>query len=213
MSDIFREIDEEVQKDKALAWWRKYSLFVYGAVALIVLGVGGYKAWEAYQESQRAEKSEEFAAVSTLLAEGETAAAQNALTDLADGSGGYAVLAAMQKASLLAEEGQVAEAVAIWDGVAANPTAGPGFQGVAALLSVMHQIETGDPATLQAQLDPLSNPNSAFRPSALELSALLALRAGDRAKARDLYTQVADDFNAPPALRERATQMIDALAE
>jgi hypothetical protein len=75
----------------------------------------------------------------------------------------------------------------------------------------MHQIDDGDPAALQGRLDGLSGPGEPFRASALEMSAVLALRAGDKEKARSLYTQIVDDLGAPTGLRGRATQMLAAL--
>lgn len=214
MTDLFREIDEEVQKDKALAWWKKNSKFVYGLAVVIVLGSAGYKGWEAYETNRRAENSEAYAAALQQLTDGNLAAGQTALSELADPSaGGYGVLATFEQARMSLEEGDLAGATALWDQIAAAPEAGTAFQGVATLLSVLHQLDGGDPADLQARLDPLTEASSPFRPSALELSALLALRDGDEAKALSLYTDVADDFNAPPALRTRAAQMIDALQE
>jgi hypothetical protein len=75
----------------------------------------------------------------------------------------------------------------------------------------MHQVDDGDPAALQGRLDELIGPGEPFRASALELSAVLALRAGDKEKARSLYTQIVDDLAAPAGLRARATQILSAL--
>ena len=52
-----------------------------------------------------------------------------------------------------------------------------------------------------------------FRPGALELLAALELRDGNRAEARLLYGQIADDITAPQGLRARAAQMLSALKE
>ena len=82
---------------------------------------------------------------------------------------------------------------------------------MATLLSVMHQIDEGDAEALHTRLAPLAAPGHPFRASALEAQALLALREGDLAAARDLYTQVVDDIEAPARLRARATQVLAAL--
>jgi hypothetical protein len=53
--------------------------------------------------------------------------------------------------------------------------------------------------------------NSPWRHSALELTALLAQRSGDAAKAREIYTSLADDPTTPRQLRGRAAEMVAVL--
>ncbi len=212
MTDIFKEVDEALKQDRALAWWKKNSRYVYGAVVLILLATGGYQIWKWYDLNQRSAASDRFAEALELVDSGGQEQALAALSEIRrSGGGGYSILAAFQEARLLAEQGDTAAAVARWDEIAADTASGPAYQGVATLLSVMHQLESGDPAVLQARLDKLSGAAAAFRPSALELSAALALRAGDREKARSLYSEIAADLGAPSGLRARATQMLAAL--
>ena len=90
---------------------------------------------------------------------------------------------------------------------------GDGFRSAATLLSVLHQIDAGDPGSLRGRLEPLAAEGEPFRATARELLALLALREGDRAGARELYAKIADDRAAPSGLRQRATQMLAALKE
>ncbi len=77
----------------------------------------------------------------------------------------------------------------------------------------MQQMDDGDPAALEARLEPLIASGSGFRPIALELIAVLALREGDTARARDLYTQIADDRTAPAGTQRRAARMLLALED
>ncbi len=62
-------------------------------------------------------------------------------------------------------------------------------------------------------LEPLFAAGNGFRPLAMELDAILALREGDREKARQLYTEIADNLTAPPGLRSRAAQVLASLGE
>ena len=214
MADIFKEVDEDLRQEHYKKLWDKYGLFVIGAAVALVLAVGGYQAWQAWDLSQRNAESERYEAALALVAEGQEAEAQAALADFGGpGAGGYAVLAAFQEARLKAELGDVEGAVAVWDRVAAESGVGPAFQGVATLLSTIHQIDDGDPGQLAARLEPLSAAGNAFRPLALELSGLLALRAGDKAKAREHFTAIAEDFASPAGVRDRASQMLAQLGD
>ncbi len=214
MADIFREVDEEVRKEKAAGLWRRYGSVVVAVGVLIVLGVAGFKGWNFYQAREHEKLSDAYAAAMSLAEAGESTEALNALAALAEPSGdGYPLLAALERARLLAEAGDVEAASAIWDEVAASEAAGAGFRGIATLLSVLHQLDSGDAEVLRARLEPLASEGNSFRPGALELMAALALRDGRKAEAAELYRAIADDLSAPSGLRARAAQMLTALGE
>jgi len=212
LADIFREVDEDLRRDNLEQLWKKYGRFLIALAVVAVLSVAGVQAWRAFDESRRQDLSDRFATALAMAETGDTAAALNSLAELADpGGGGYGGLAALQRARILSETGALDEAIAIWDRVAADSDLGPGFRSAATLLSVMNQIDQGDPATLRGRLEPLAADDAPFRGTARELMAVLALRTGDRAAARELYTKIADDREAPAGLRARATQMLAAL--
>jgi len=213
VSDIFKEVDEDLRRDQAARLWAKYGRYVIGAAVAVVLATAVFQVWNWWDKEQRAERSAQFVAAMELMRDGdsETAAAQFGAMAEADGS--YGTLAAFNEARLQAEAGNAEAAVEILDMLAESAAAGPSFQGVATILAVLHQIDQGDPAALEARLKPLTEAGSGFRPTALELTAVLALRQGDSARAVALYTQVADDRSAPAALRRRASQMLAALGK
>ena len=212
MSDIFREVDEELRQEQAKRLWKRFGKYIIAVVVLVVAGVAGHQIWTAYDQERRSASSTAYAAALQLAADGQTAAALEAFSALTEeGAGGYAKLAAFEAARLQIEAGNPEAAVALLDGVADDSGAGRPLRDAASLLAVMQQLETGDPAALQARLEPLAQPGQAYRPLALELSALLALRNNDRAAARQYFQQVADDLTAPSGSRTRATQMLTVL--
>ncbi|MDX1576524.1 MAG: tetratricopeptide repeat protein [Kiloniellales bacterium] len=213
MADIFREVDEELKADRASALAKKYGPYLIGFVLAIVLGTLGYNLWQDWDLERRSERSDHYAAALALTDDGETEAALAALAELGEPDGGYGTLATFERARLLADDGRRDEALALWSILAANEAAGPALQGVARLFFVMHQIDDGDPGELRAMLAPLFTAGNGFRPLAMELDAILALREGDRARARQLYTEIADDLTAPPGLRARAAQVLASLGE
>lgn len=214
MSDIFREVDEDLRHEQYKKLWDRYGKYLIAVAVAIVLAVGGYQGWTAWHAQQRIDASDSYAAALELADTGGLAAAQDALTALADAdSGGYGVLAQFEEARLKAQSGDVSGAIALWDRIAESSDADPAFRGIATLLSVMRQIDDGDPGTLMARLEPVMIEGNAFRPTALELAALLALRQGDAARARELFTMIADDPNAPATVRARAARLLDSLRE
>lgn len=213
MADIFQEVDEEVRKEKAAEWWQRYGVYLIGLAVVAVLAVGGYKAWVSYDESQRSDASNAFAAATMLAQSDDNDAALAAYGDLAaEGDSGYGLLAAFEEARILAADGKATDAIAIWDRIAASGDVSTSFKGIATLLSVLHQLDTADAASLRARLDPLAA-TGPFRAGATELLAAVELREGNPTEARLLYSQIADDVTAPQGIRARAAQMLAALPE
>ncbi len=46
LSDIFDEVDEDLRADRARKLLQKYGGLLVGAAVLVVIGVGGFKAWQ-----------------------------------------------------------------------------------------------------------------------------------------------------------------------
>ena len=213
MADIYREVEEDLRRDRAAQLWKKYRYFVYAILAVLILGAVANHGWRFYDIKQRSAQSEDFGLALELVRDGETATALEALSELADGGSGYGLLAAFERAKLLAGSGDPGAAVEVWSEIARSADTPPAFRDLATLLSVMHQLEDGDSAALRDQLDPLTAGGQPFRPTALELQAVIALKDGDRAAARNLFGQIVSEPGAPSGQRTRAAQMLAALQD
>jgi len=219
VADIFREVDEDVRKEHYHKLWKKYGLYVIALAVLIVVAVGGWEAWKVYSLKQRQAASRDYALAVGVIAEGPSDAALAALQPLAKpGEGGYGLLATFQAARVMAERGDTDAAAVLWGQIADSTAADPGMRAVATLLMVQHRLGSADGAKadgaeLDAALAPLLAPGQAFRPAALELSALVALHGGDTARARTALEDLADDVTAPQGARTRATQLLAGLPE
>jgi hypothetical protein len=212
VSDIFREIDEELRRDNLLKLWSRYGRYVMAAAGFVLLVAGGVAAWRNHQLSERRAEATRYAGALALAQDGKTADATKVLAAIARDGGGYALLAAFEEAGLLAKSGNRKAAVARYDEIAAAPGIEPEFRGLAVLLSVLQGMPDADPERTIARLAPLTRPDSPWRPTALELTALARLEAGDRKGALVLYKGLADDLTAPRSLRARAAEMAAALA-
>tara|TARA_Y100001936_G_scaffold247655_1_gene293979 strand:+ start:45236 stop:45886 length:651 start_codon:yes stop_codon:yes gene_type:complete len=211
VGDIFREIDEELRQERFEKLWQRYGKLVIGAAVAIVLAVAGYKAFEHYQTKQRETQSAQFAAASKLLAEGKKTDAAALFAALSrDGNQGYAVLSRFHQASIKAETGDLDGALTLYDEIAADNDVDKSLRDAAVIFSVSRQVDGGasERAKLDARLKPLMEEKGPWRHSANELSGLLALQAGDNVVAREMFTKIADDPDAPQNLRTRASQIL-----
>jgi hypothetical protein len=213
VSDVFQEVDEELRRDKAADLWKRYGNYVAGAAIAIVVGTAVYVVWRDYTQKQAAQQGAEFFAATALAASGgDREKAIPAFDALArNASSGYAVLARMREAALRAEGGDRAAAATIYQSVADDRGAAKELRDAARLLAGLQTIESLDPAELDRQLAALRADANPWRHTALEMAAIAATRAGDAAKARELFARIADDPAAPTGARGRAAEMIAAL--
>lgn len=213
---LFREVDEDLRHEQLARLWKKYGGVVIALALALVVGVAGYQGWQAWERSARQDEAARYTAAMRLLEQNQTQPAAEALAALAaEGDTGYGTVAALRRAALLADQGDEAAAAEAYGAVADDGAADPAFRDLARVLAVLHRMqapaEAAQPDALIAELQPLTDPANPFRFSALELTAALALKQGDEARARDIYKSLAGDANAPQGLRSRARTMLAAL--
>jgi hypothetical protein len=212
VSDIFREIDEELRRDNLLKLWSRYGRYLIALAVLVLLVAGGIVAWRDHQTTERRAQSTRYAAALTLAREGKEAEAAKVFGVVAQEGGGYGTLASFQEAAMLAKSGDRKGAIAIYDQIAERGGLDPAFRDLAALLSVMQGLPEADPQATVERLAPMTAAGNPWRPTALELTAAVRLKSGDKIGALAIYQGLADDLTAPQGLRARATEMAAALA-
>ncbi len=214
VDDFIREIDEDLRTDRYKRLWQRYQNYVYAAAVLVVLGVAGYEYWHQRELAARTAEGVRFAEAMALADHGDLAGAAKALEALAGDAGrGYATLARLYAADLLAKKGDVDEALQLYDAVAADTGVERAFRDLATLLGASHRVDRDDAASLTARLQLLLAEDNPWRFSAREVVAMAALHAGNVADARADLTRLADDAAAPPGVRARAAELLKTLGQ
>src|SRR5882672_4876740 len=75
VSDIFREIDEELRRDNLLKLWSRYGRDIVAFAVLVLVVAGGIVAWRAHQRSERRAQSMRYSSALSLVREGKDAEA------------------------------------------------------------------------------------------------------------------------------------------
>lgn len=211
MADIFREIDEELQQEKAAKLWKRYGVYVIALAILVIAGVAGYRFWLSYEAKQLAAQSVRYEAAARALGEDPTVAAAGFGALAADGSAGYTALAMLRQAAAMIEAGDTEGAVLIYKKMADDQNAPELLRDLALLLSISHRIDSGDPAELSQEVSSLANEAGPWRSLARETEAMIALKAGDKAKAHDVLETISADAATPRQQRARVTELINAI--
>jgi hypothetical protein len=203
VSDIFREVDEEVRREKLQQLWERHSNLIVAAALVVVLAVGGWRGYDWWEQKKAAESGQAFEAAVLLAEGGKQAEAQVAFAKLAqEGSGGYRVLARFREAAELAKTDPAA-AVNAYAALAADSSLGVTLQDLAAVRGGLIMVDTAPLADLTARLEPLTAANRPFRHTAREILALGAWRAGDAAAAKRWFDLIATDTETPAGTRQR----------
>jgi hypothetical protein len=212
MSDIIREVDEELRRERFMKLWERYGVYVVAAAILIVAAVGGWRAWEWYVAREAAKSGARFEAAMKLANDGKRAEAEAAFNTLAEeGTAGYRLLARFRAA---AEAGKAdrARGVAAYDAIAADSSLDQAFRDIARVQAGLLLVDTATVAEMTSRMQPLISPSSSHRNSARELVGLAHYRAGERAAAAKLFAEILADPEAPPTMRGRVQVLSTLIA-
>jgi hypothetical protein len=217
--DIFDEVDEELRAERAQQLLKRYSGLIVAGAVFIVAAVAGWQGWRWYVARQDQAAAIEYLTAMNLAnatAAGSSAASRSAaiatFAKLSQSApAGYATLSRLWEAALKAQSGDKAGAVALWDQVAGDSSVDPLLRDLASLLWAENQIDTADPALLEARLKALAEPDNPWHALAKEQLALLDLRLGKRDQAKTALEALARDVTAPNGVRGRATALLTRL--
>ena len=211
MSDIFREVDEEVRRDQLKKLWERYGIFMIALAVLFVAAVAGWRGYQWWQTKLAAESGSAFTAAVSLSEQGKHEEAEAAFAKIAkEGTASYRALAAMREAGALAQRDPKA-AVAAFDALASNRALGPVMQDLAALRAGFALVDTASYEELRSRIEPLTSADRTFRHSGRALLALSAWRVNDTATARRWSEMIKADGETPPGARTQAEILLALL--
>lgn len=214
MSDdsFFREVDQELRQDQAKALWDRFGPLAIGAAVAIVLATAAWVAYDYWRETRANASGDAYSQALTLAREGKTEEAKAALAQLeAEGYGSYPVLARLRTATLLAEAGDHAAAVAAFDAVAADRGVPVPIRDMARLRAGLLLVDHGTYADVASRVETLGADSGPLRHSAREALALSAWKEGRVADAGVLFEQIVADEGAPQNVRQRAELMTELI--
>jgi len=214
LADLFREIDEELRQERATKLWQRYGKYAVAAAVLVVLGVAAYKGWEEYRRSLLVADSARYVTAHNLAREGKDKEARDLFAVLAkEGTAGYAMLARLSDAGVLAKSGDIDGAFAQYEAIANDGAVEESLRRLALVRAVQLRVDDpkADHKALIDRLAPLADARGPWRGTALETMGTLALRGGDTAKAREYFTRIADDLELQEGLRTRAAELLATL--
>ncbi|HEY6578171.1 MAG TPA: tetratricopeptide repeat protein [Rhizomicrobium sp.] len=207
MTDIFREVEEDVRREQYEKLWNKYRDHIIAAAALVVIAVAGFQLYRVYEQREVNKASIAYQAAAQLLDGQQPRAAEPDLAALAKSApGGYAKLARLAQADALFAAGDHVAAIRLYEQIANSND--PYLGAVARIHAAWAIADGASKPEIETLLAPLTDPTNPWHSLAQEIFAYEDMRAGDAAQALKSYQALAADPNAPSSLHTRATAMV-----
>jgi hypothetical protein len=208
MADIFREIDDELRRDKAAVFWDRYQKPIIALAVLIVIAAGGWRYYDFNRTKQAQETGARYETALQLSRDGKSAEAETILGEIAkSGPSGYALLARFRAAGESAARDPDG-AVKIFDAIAADSGVDATMRDVARLRAAILRVDKADAGEIQRRLEPMAQGGQPFRASARELLAVAALKRNDLEGAGKWLDMIVVDAQTPGEIRQRAEALL-----
>lgn len=208
MSDVFKEVDEDLRRDQLKTIWDRFGAYIIAVAVLIVVATAGYRLWEYWQGQKAQRDGDRFIEALAATDAGRISEAISGYEAIAADGGAYGALARIQAAIAKSQSGLPGAAASELDAVAADPAVPAALRDVARLRAGLLVVDVADFASMKARLEPLAAVGAPFRHSARELLGLSAWRNGDIETARGYFEQISADTGVPQALASRADMML-----
>jgi hypothetical protein len=213
VSDIFREVDEEVRQEQLIGFVKRYGAYLAVVVVLAIIGVVGHRYWQDHQRQQHAALGEAFDAAMLLAADGKTEEATAALRALAEREpgGGYGLLARFRLAEMSQNSGDSKAAQGIYDAIAGDRGVPRVYRDLAGYHSAALALDAGGGPELAARLDAMAGEDNPWNLFVLELKGLNQYKTGQRDAAKATFRDLLAKAPADSNFRLRSQQMLAVL--
>ena len=206
MSDVLRQIDEDLRREKLSKLWNKYGLYLVSVIIVIVISVIGY------QLNVSISKSKNEILVETYI----NATNENNFIkqiplyeEIISSNNEYlSALAALRTSNLQVENDNIEEGLFILEKIAQNIEYDIIIRDLATYLLFIAKIEDPDDVATNLNLTKNRIENSSFKYSFLEIIALRKLILGDYEEAKKDFEDLIINLDLPIEIRNRAIKFI-----
>ncbi|MBU4527675.1 MAG: tetratricopeptide repeat protein [Hoeflea sp.] len=212
-STFIREVNDDIRSDYMKALWRRFRYLIFGVAIGIVAFTAGLRGWQYWQETTAARSGDVFLAALEKARTGDADAALAEFQELEQtGYGSYPVLARMRAATVMADKGDTAAAIAAFSAIGRDTSQPVAIRDAARLRAAYLLVDHGSYADVSAEVEVLAVPGNPARHSARDALGIAAFKAGELSQASQWFGDIAADNEAPNGVKTRAGLMLDMIA-
>ncbi len=205
---FFREVDDEVRRDRVEQAARRYGVIVGVVVLLGLAAFGGTLWWRAHERAIAGVEGEKLIAAMSSVTAGHDDEARKSIQAIVDrGAKGYAPLARLLQADLLVKDGKQAEAAAAFMKIAGDESVPQQLRDVALLRGTTLDFDKRPPAEVVSRLKPLVTPGTPWFGSAGEMTGIAYMKMNQPKQAAAMFVAITKDNGVPRSLRARVAQL------
>jgi hypothetical protein len=209
---FYREVDEELRRDRARTMWERYGKLAIAGVVLLLAAIAGAIYWNNQQQVQAGKQGEQLISAFDDISGANKGPATAKLDTLAKaGQPGYRAAALLTKADLAIEANNLPGAAALFRQVAADQSLDETYRNLALVRQTHVEFDTLQPQAVVDRLKPLAVAGNPWFGSAGEMVAISYLKLNKPQDAARIFAAMAKDKQVPDSVRSRAVQMAGSL--
>ena len=209
MSDILRQVDEELRQDRLLNLWRRYRIYLIVGLILLIGSVLGYQINKSFYQSFYESEVEKYITTTDLIDFNQTIEGLNGI----DNSNKFLIsgIAQIKIAQLLMENGKKQESKSKLLEIINEDKADPIITDLAIYFYLMSNLNDISIDEINIYLGSNKLENSTFKYLFKETLAIKNLLAGNIKLSKERFDELINDENAPRDIILRATKFLDTI--
>lgn len=209
MDNFLQEIEQDIRQEKVWQFWKRYQTQLTWGAGIVLVLAAMWNMWTWHTHRQNTQWAESFVRAQLLLDQGKTDEALRYLETLEHTGSSYAVLSSFVKAHFYGQSGDhrdVAKTVKAYESIAQYKHVSQELRELAQLCGLMAQMDAPQPDLegLLKKVELFCSEKSYWPLMAQEVKGALLLMMERYADARDVFVKIAQNPDAPPAMRSRA---------
>jgi len=202
MSDILRQIDEDLRKDKLLRIWKLYGIYIIGFILICLLSLGGYQYYQSSVHSKNEAIVEKYI---NAINSSDISVSINQLIELDESSNSYIKgLAKLKRAELYFTTEKKDQALELLESISIDESLDRIIRDTALYKYLMIKLDVMDKDSYLKIIDSEHLKESKFKYLFKELKGLKLLIEGDQINSQEIFESIISDKDSPIDIRTRA---------
>ena len=209
MSDVLRQVDEDLRKDRILILWKKYGIYIIAFIVLLISSVIGYQINKSLNISNNQKQVENYLNASNLPSENEIV---SSLSNLENSSNTFMRgLIRLKMANSLISQGKKEQSQAILIQLMKDREINKIIKDAAGYFYLMSKLNEITKDEILAYFPDNQIDNSTFKYLFLELFALHDLFSGDFEQTNKSFQKIINDPEAPREIIIRSEKFLESI--
>jgi len=209
MSDILRQVDEELRQDRLLNLWRRYRIYLIVGLILLISSVLGYQINKSVNHSFYEGEVEKYISTSDLIDLNKAIENLDKIDNLNPSL--ISGIAKIKIATLLMENGKIQESKAKLLEIINEDKAHVILTDLAIYFYLMSSLNDMSMDEMNTYLTTNKLENSSFKYLFKEIIAIKNLLVGNIKISKEKFDELINDVNAPRDIVIRAAKFLDTI--